>query len=74
MSREEDMKKYMEKADSDSTLVAICKSFKEFYPDADKIIIKSDEVEIIYGNALIDTAEMLSREINIVATETVDCK
>lgn len=68
------LQKYMEKADSDSTLVAICKSFKEFYPDADKIIIKSDEVEIIYGNALIDTAEMLSREINIVANETVNCK
>lgn len=69
-----DLQKYMDKAESDDTLVAICKSFKEFYPNADKIVIEADEVEIIYGGNLIDTGEMLGREISIVANETVDCK
>lgn len=69
-----ELQAYMNKADSDSTLAAICHSFREFYPDAQKVIIKSDEVEIIYNGSLIDTAELLSRELNIVATETVDCE
>ena len=40
----------------------------------DTVRNNSDEVEIIYGGKLIDTAELLNREINIAANETVDCK
>lgn len=68
------LQKYMEKASSDDSLVAICKSFKEFYPDANQIVIKSDEIEVIYNNAIIDTAEMLSRDITVIAEESVNCK
>ena len=70
---DKNLQNYMDKAESDDILVAISKSYKEFYPDTDKIIITSDEVEVIYGGNIADTAEMLSREINIVSSETVDC-